>query len=387
MLLNLYSETLEKSPIFIVDDEPVNLKLIDRILKSEGYCELTTIQNSFQVVEEYKKNRPNLIMLDINMPGLNGFDVLEELKRIENTVLPPIVFLTAQNAHGYRTKAFESGVLDFISKPFNRVELLSRVKNLLALEAAHLELRSRNVSLESAVAMRTADLRKTQLQVVQKLGRAAEFRDNETGAHLLRMSNISALIAKEYGFSEEETTNILYASPMHDVGKIAIPDHILLKPGNFEPHEWEIMKTHTTLGYEILSGDDSTLLRLASEIALYHHEKWDGSGYPAGLAKENIPISCRIVAMADVFDALMSERPYKKAWELQDAHDFINDHSNINFDPKIVKIFNKLFPQINEIRNQYHDKEVEPESESKFENNIQPLTRIVNNEKFTSVSK
>ncbi|PCJ40807.1 MAG: two-component system response regulator [SAR86 cluster bacterium] len=359
MLLNLYSESLKDSQIFIVDDEPVNLKLIERILKTEGYTALTTITEPHRVVEEFLNVRPQLIMLDINMPGLNGFEVIQQLQNIDNVELPPIVFLTAQNDHSYRTKAFECGVLDFICKPFNRLELLSRVKNLLALESAHHELSARNNSLEAAVEKRTEDLRKTQVQVVQKLGRAAEFRDNETGAHLLRMSNISALIAKHFNFNDEEVQNILYASPMHDVGKIAIPDHILLKPGKFEPEEWEIMKTHTTLGYDILNSDESALLRLASEIALYHHEKWNGTGYPYQLAEEYIPISCRIVAVADVFDALTSKRPYKKAWSVQDAHEFINEQSNQHFDPKIIKIFNKVFPQIIEIRDRYLDEDTE----------------------------
>lgn len=367
MLENLYSEKFETSPIFVVDDELVNLKLIERILQAQGYTAITTINNPNCVLAEYRKNRPDLILLDINMPGLNGFDVLDQLKRINATVLPPIVFISAQNAHEFRTKAFESGVLDFINKPFNRLELVSRVKNLLALESARQELSRRNDSLEAAVEMRTAALRKTQLQVVQKLGRAAEYRDNDTGAHLLRMSNISALIAANHGFSEEAVRNLLYASPMHDVGKIAIPDHILLKPGKFNIEEWGIMKNHTTLGWEILSADDSVLLQLASEIALSHHEKFDGSGYPNGLSGENIPISCRVVAVADVFDALVSQRPYKQAWSLQDAQELINSEANQHFDPQIVRVFNKHFARIVEIRNSYRDKEVRTSRELRSE--------------------
>lgn len=382
MLENIISEKLKHAPIFVVDDEPVNLQLIDRILKTDGFTSLTTIQTPYDVVEQYQKNRPHLILLDINMPGMDGFEVLKQLKALDD-VLPPIVFLTAQNAHEYRTKAFENGVLDFISKPFNRIELLSRVKNLLALESAHQELSQRNISLETAVAMRTADLHKTQLQVVQRLGRAAEFRDNETGAHLSRMSNISALIAKNIGFSEQETENILNASPMHDVGKIAIPDKILLKPGKFEPDEWKIMKTHTTLGHEILSGGDSALLQLASEIALSHHEKWDGSGYPHGLIGKNIPISCRVVAVADVFDALVSERPYKKAWTLDDAQSLINSESGKHFEPQMVAQFNILFPQIMEIRNRFQDDKPNDE----WEPEVNLLQREVEQEKTKPLLK
>lgn len=352
---SLFTPELKHSPIFVVDDEPVNLKLIERILESGGFEDVYTIQNPEDVLPRYLEMRPNLILLDINMPRLDGFGVLEKLKEETEGRLPPIVFLTAQNDSEFRVKAFENGVMDFISKPFNRLELVSRVKNLLALENAHRELANRNNSLETIVNMRTEALRRTQLQVVQKLGRAAEYRDNETGAHILRMSNISALLARALGFNEDYVQDILHASPMHDVGKIAIPDSILLKPGKFTPPEWEVMKTHTTLGYQILSGADSKLLDLASEIALYHHEKWDGSGYPKALQGDSIPISCRIVAAADVFDALLSHRPYKQPWSLDDALAYMNAQNGMHFDPQIIDIFNHLKDQIVEIRARYQD--------------------------------
>jgi putative two-component system response regulator len=355
MMQTLYTPELKNAPIFVVDDEPVNLKLIERILESGGFEDVHVIQNSEAVLGLYQELRPSLILLDINMPRLDGFGVLEQLKEQTEGRLPPIVFLTAQTDTEYRIKAFENGVLDFISKPFNRLELISRVKNLLALEKAHRELANRNNSLEAIVNVRTEALRRTQLQVVQKLGRAAEYRDNETGAHILRMSNISALLARQLGFNDEYVQDILHASPMHDVGKIAIPDSILLKPGKFTPDEWEIMKTHTTLGYRILSGADSKLLNLASEIALYHHEKWDGSGYPDGLKGDAIPVSCRIVAAADVFDALLSHRPYKQPWALDDAMNYMNAQNGLHFDPQIIDIFNANLAQIVEIRSRYQD--------------------------------
>jgi putative two-component system response regulator len=345
----------QAAPIFVVDDEPVNLKLIERILKNEGFSNIYSIQNPKDVARMFVANRPDLILLDINMPGLDGFGVLDSLKQQSTGKLPPIVFLTAQSAAEFRVKAFESGVLDFISKPFNRLELLSRAKNLLALEHAHQELTRKKDSLEDMVKIRTEELRKTQLQVVQKLGRAAEYRDNETGAHVLRMSNISAFLAANLGFSDDYVQDLLHASPMHDVGKIAIPDKILLKPGKFTPEEWEIMKTHTTMGYEILHSEDSRLLTMASEIALSHHEKWDGTGYPHALAGEAIPISCRIVAVADVFDALVSIRPYKKAWLLAEAQDFMNTQTSIHFDPQVMDIFNRRLDDIVAIREKFND--------------------------------
>ena len=382
MLPKSYSDDLKQSPIFVVDDEPVNLKLIERILNADGYFNLTMIQDSHQVTSEYIKKRPHLILLDINMPMLDGFGVLDQLNALNDTLLPPIVFLTAQNAHEYRIKAFESGVMDFISKPFNRVELLSRVKNLLALECAHQALADRNNNLENMVELRTSALKTTQLEVIQRLGRAAEYRDNETGGHILRMSHISALLAKHLNFSESETQTILHASPMHDVGKIAIPDHILLKPGKFEPHEWKVMQEHTTLGAEILSGGDSELLNLASSIALSHHEKWDGSGYPHNLEGEGIPIECRIVAIADVFDALVSERPYKKAWTVDDAQNLINEQSGKHFEPKIVDVFNKTLPQSIEIRNRYQDEDEEQESSNALD--IQPVKSESSNDQLNA---
>jgi putative two-component system response regulator len=357
MMPHLYTPEIRKAPIFVVDDEPVNLKLIERILESGGFEEVHSIQNSEEVLDRFHERRPNLILLDINMPRLDGFGVLEQLKEQTSGRLPPVVFLTAQNDSEYRVKAFENGVLDFIGKPFNRLELISRVKNLLALESAHRELANRNNSLETIVNLRTEALRRTQLQVVQKLGRAAEYRDNETGAHILRMSNISALLARKLGFEDDHVQDILHASPMHDVGKIAIPDSILLKPGSFTPEEWEIMKSHTTLGYQILSGADSKLLNLASEIALYHHEKWDGTGYPDGLQGENIPISCRIVAAADVFDALLSHRPYKQPWTLDEALAHMHAQKGRHFDPLVIDAFIELKDEIVEIRSRYQDPE------------------------------
>lgn len=351
----LSKEGLNDSPIFIVDDEPVNLKLLERILSSEGYTDITCIESSSKVLEKYRARRPSLILLDINMPVMNGFGVVEMLKNESRIKLPPVVFITAQDSHESRVKAFEQGVLDYISKPFNRVELLSRVKNLLALESAYQKLENRNQSLEEMVNHRTRELWESKLEVIQKLGRAAEYRDNETGAHILRMSNTSALLARTMGMDEEFSLRLLYASPMHDIGKIAIPDHILLKPGKFEPDEWEIMKTHTTLGAEILQGGSSELLRMAGEISLSHHEKWDGGGYPYGLAGADIPVSCRLVAVADVFDALASDRPYKKAWDVNEARQYIIDQSGKHFDPEVVKAFTSVFPKILEIRNRYQD--------------------------------
>jgi putative two-component system response regulator len=355
MQLSQQNTELKSSPIFVVDDEPVNLKLIERVLGTEGYKSVHSIQNPQDVAKRFHEQRPNLILLDINMPKMNGFEVLDSLKQAAGESLPPVIFLTAEMAADNRTRAFEKGVLDFISKPFNRQELLARVRNLLSLELAHQELTLKKNNLEAIVGHRTEALRRSQLEVVQVLGKAAEYRDNETGAHIMRMSNIAAHLARVLGHPDDYVNQMLNASPMHDVGKIAIPDHILLKPGKFTPEEWEIMKTHTQMGYEILKSKDSAILNLASEIALHHHEKWDGSGYPHGLSGHNIPFSCRIVAVSDTFDALLSLRPYKKPWELEDAKAYMFAESGRQFDPDVICAFKDALPEIIRIRDSFKD--------------------------------
>ncbi|MEQ1659604.1 MAG: response regulator, partial [Hylemonella sp.] len=292
--------------ILVVDDEPANLKLLDRMLSTQGYEALVLISDPREVMAQYQAARPDLILLDINMPHLDGYQVMEQLKALNDPLLPPIVILTAQHGKDYLLRALASGARDFIGKPFDRNELLMRVRNLLDAQLAHRLLHNQKGVLEEMVQARTRELHHTRLQVVQRLGKAAEYRDEETGNHILRMSHICALLAKEIGWDDAQCDLILNASPMHDIGKIGIPDAILLKPGKFEPHEWEIMKTHASIGARLLEGDDSSLMRMAREIALTHHEKWDGSGYPNGLAGEAIPMAGRIAALADVFDALTS---------------------------------------------------------------------------------
>jgi putative two-component system response regulator len=287
------------------------------------------------------------------MPHLDGYEVMEQIKALNNAYMPPIIVLTAQHGRDYLIKALSLGALDFVGKPFDRTELLMRVSNLLNVHIAHQVLNNQKELLEIMVRERTEDLNESRLQIVRRLGRAAEYRDNETGLHIIRMSQISALLARALGWSTYESELMLHASPMHDIGKIGIPDAILLKPGKFEPAEWEIMKTHANIGHEILNDDKSDLLKLASEIALNHHEKWDGTGYPSGLKGNEIPQSGRIVAVADVFDALVSSRPYKKAWPLEDAVSYIVKNVGLHFDPRVVEQFQLNLAQIIEIKDKY----------------------------------
>lgn len=343
--------------IFIVDDEPVNLTLLDRMLRGQNYEDLVLIQDPREVITAFEKRKPDLILLDVNMPYMDGYQVMEQLTSLDEPLLPPIIVLTAQHTNEYLVKALNSGARDFIRKPFDRNELLMRVRNLLDAHLAHRMLHDHKNTLEQLIEERTAELHRTQFQVVQRLGMAAEYRDEETGNHVLRMSHICALLAKEMGWSEAQCELILNASPMHDIGKIGIPDAILLKPGSFEPDEWEIMKTHAEIGARLLSGDSSELLIMAKEIALTHHEKWDGSGYPRGLSGENIPLAGRIAALADVFDALTSERPYKEAWSIERSVGFIKENSGKHFDPELVELFVKLLPEVLAIKETFEDVE------------------------------
>ncbi len=311
------------------------------------------IQDSRQVLDRYREARPDVILLDINMPHLDGYQVMEQLKALNDPLLPPILILTAQQGRDHLLKTLASGARDFVSKPFDRIELLMRVRNLLDAQLAHRMMHDQTAMLEDMVRVRTKALSETRLQVVRRLGRAAEYRDNETGLHIIRMSQYSALLAKSLGWSAESCELMLHASPMHDIGKIGIPDAILLKPGKLDASEWEIMKTHTTIGAKLLEDDESDLLQLASEIAISHHEKWDGTGYPKGLFSTAIPQSGCIVAVADVFDALTSVRPYKEAWLVEDAVDYMQNNADTHFDPEVVAHFMKCLPEILDIRSRH----------------------------------
>ena len=344
------SALLDQARIFIIDDEAANLKLMSKLLARPDVRQLVLIQDPRDVLIHYMEARPDLILLDINMPHLDGYQVMAQLKALDDPLLPPIVIMTAQHGQEHLLKALASGARDFIGKPFDRTELLMRVRNLLDAQLAHKMVHDQRAALEQMVRARTEALHQSRLEVVLRLGRAAEYRDNETGLHIIRMSQYCALLAKSLGWSDKDCALMLHASPMHDIGKIGIPDAILLKPGKLEAQEWRIMQTHVTIGAAILQDSDSDLLQLARLIAQSHHEKWDGSGYPEGLAGAAIPQAGRIVALADVFDALTSARPYKKAWPLADAIAFIENQAGIHFDPQVVTHFQRCLPQILAIR-------------------------------------
>lgn len=351
---------IDQARILVVDDTPVNLRILASLLSSQGYEELVLIQDSREVLDRYREMRPDLILLDIFMPHLDGYHVMEQLNALNDPLLPPIIIISAQGEREFRLKALSSGARDFVSNPFDRDELLMRVRNLLDVHLAHRLLHDQKAVLEDMVRIRTEALNQSRLEVVRRLGRAAELKDGDTGLHIVRVSKISALLARHHGWSMSDCELMLHASPMHDVGKIGIPDAILLKPGKLDSHEWEIMKTHTTLGAEILQDAENDFLSLAGVIALSHHEKWDGSGYPNGLAGSDIPEAGRIVAVADVFDALISPRPYKDAWPEEKAIAYIQDNSGVHFDPVVAANFRKCLPEILAINESHKEEAHEP---------------------------
>lgn len=349
----------QNATILIVDDQMTNIMLLESILQSAGYTHLYSIQDPTQVVPLFKQLHPDLICLDIRMPELNGFQVMGQLKVIYRNAYLPILVLTSEEDRGTRLRALESGAKDCLHKPFDKIEVLMRIRNLLEASLLNKAMSRQNETLEETVKIRTRELKETQFDVVHRLARAAEYRDNETGGHIVRMSHYATILGRACGMSEEECDILFHATPMHDVGKLGIPDRILLKPGKLTPDEFDIMKQHTVIGANLLTGSQSAVLQMGEVIALTHHEKWDGSGYPNCLSGENIPLIGRICAIADVFDALSSKRCYKDPWPLEKTLHEIHSLSGIHFDPHLVSLFDELLPVLVDIRRTHGDVEVQ----------------------------
>jgi len=311
--------------ILIVDDEPLNLKVLKQVLQDD--YRLSFAKNGMDALELVKKEKPRLILLDVMMPGMTGFEVCKQLKDDPDTQTIPVIFVTALADEADESQGFKTGGVDYINKPISPAIVRARVKTHLSL--IHID-----------------ELKSTHLELIQRLGRAAEFKDNETGMHVIRMSHVSGRIALEMGMDAGFAEQLVHAAPMHDIGKIGIPDQVLLKPGKLDEEELATMRTHPQLGADILDKSTSPLIKLAYTVALYHHEKWDGTGYPYGLKGEEIPIEARIVAIADVFDALLSKRPYKEAWPIDKVVEEIKSQSNRHFDPAVVEALLNCLPDL-----------------------------------------
>ena len=343
-------ERILQSRLLIIDDQEANVLLLEKILQGNGYKNTLSTTDPKLSLDLYKSFQPDLVLLDLHMPEMDGFEVMKQITEEEGDIdYAPILVLTADVTHPAKIRALQSGAKDFLTKPFDTLEVVTRIRNILEVRMLYKDLRSQNEILEEKVRERTRELRETRLEIIHRLGRAAEYRDQGTGLHLLRISQFSGCLAKSIGLPVYQCDMILSASPMHDIGKIGIPDRILLKPGKLDPDEWEIMRKHPTIGAELLAGHESSLMQAAAQIALTHHEKWDGSGYPNSLKREDIPLEGRIVALCDVFDALLSERPYKKSWKWEDAVREIDGCSGEAFDPYLVEKFHRALPDMKEI--------------------------------------
>ncbi|MFU6379150.1 two-component system response regulator [Metapseudomonas otitidis] len=315
--------------LLLVDDEPTNLQVLRHILQDD--YRLLFAKDGPKALELAGRERPALVLLDVMMPGMTGHEVCQQLKNDPATREIPVIFVTALADTEDEAKGFEVGAVDYITKPVSPAIVKARVRTHLSL-------------------VRMDELKRTRLEIVQRLGLAAEYKDNETGLHVIRMSHYSRILARALGWSEADCDDLLNAAPMHDVGKIGIPDAVLRKPGKLDADEWAVMRQHVSIGANIIGEHPSGLLRMAQRIALTHHEKWDGSGYPNGLAGEDIPIEGRIVAIADVFDALTSERPYKQAWPVEEAVAFLREQSGQHFDPDLVELFIQQLPAVLEVK-------------------------------------
>lgn len=315
--------------ILVVDDQSSNLEVLRGIL-CDSYV-LAFAKSGEQALEAAKRHCPDLILLDIMMPGMDGYEVCRRLKADPGLSYVPVIFVTALGETGDEALGFAVGGVDYITKPVSAAVVRARIRTHIALI--------------------------DQSTVLDRLGVAGEFKDNETGAHVRRMGRYAEILAGRLGWNVEACHAIGHAAPMHDIGKIAIPDHILLKPGELGADEWTVMRTHPQCGADIIGANGSALMRMAGRIALGHHEKWDGSGYPHGLAGKDIPLEARIVAVADVYDALMSRRPYKEAWSLEAAVAHIREQSGRHFDPDLVPLFLDSIADFGDVRAALPDSE------------------------------
>jgi putative two-component system response regulator len=341
--------------VVIVDDNPVNLKLMESLVKRAGDYTPLVFQDSAEGLDWCLNNIPDLLIVDYMMPPPDGLEFIKRFRERAINADIPVLMITADHEKETRYAALDTGANDFLTKPIDNAEFRARMRNMLALRRSQKSLADRATWLAEKVAEATEEILDREHEMITRLSRAAEFRDPETGAHIQRMSNYSRLIAEQLGLSDEDQALILRAAPMHDVGKIAIPDHILLKPGRLDDEELVIMRTHAEKGYEILKDSKCSLLDTAALIAMTHHEKWDGTGYPRGLSGEDIPMFGRIVAVADVFDALTTERPYKKAWEVERATQFLKDGMDNHFDSRVVQAFLDRLEDALIIRDSFQD--------------------------------
>ena len=341
------SKTEDKERILIVDDTPDNIDLLVGVLQDD-YEMMAAINGERALKVARSAAKPDMILLDIMMPGMDGYEVCRQLKADPATSDIPVIFITARTEVADETRGFALGAVDYITKPISPSIVRARVHT-------HLTLHDQRRAMGREVRERTRELQETRLEIIRHLARAAEFKDQDTGAHIIRMSHYSRILGQAYGGNEEWVDCLFNAAPMHDVGKIGIPDSILLKPAKLDPVEWEEMKRHTFYGGEIIGKSTLPLLSMARGIALSHHERWDGTGYPLGLKGDDIPLEGRIVALGDVFDALTSVRPYKPAWTLEETLAEMRKGRGFHFDPALFDLFEQVLPEFLVVRAEFGD--------------------------------
>lgn len=327
---------MPKGPLLIVDDESENLAVMRQILSSD--YPLVFARNGTEALAAVVKHHPALILMDVQMPEMDGYAACRKLKANPDTESIPVIFITALSEVGHEATGFAVGAVDYITKPVSPPIVKARVRTHLSL-------------------VRTTQLEQSYHDAISMLGEAGHYNDSDTGVHIWRMASYAAALAQAYGWENEQCKQLELAAPMHDTGKIGIPDAILRKPAKLNAEEWEIMKTHARIGFDILTKSNAPLFRLAAEVALRHHEKWDGSGYPDGLTGLAIPESARIVALADVFDALTMKRPYKEAWPIERVMQTIHESSGKHFEPQLVALFESILPEILRIKAEWDSRE------------------------------
>ncbi|MFY1709805.1 HD domain-containing phosphohydrolase [Tritonibacter scottomollicae] len=325
--------------IGVVDDQRITLDLVSAILRKDGWDDVEVFSEPHKALSAIRLRQFDLLLIDYQMPGMDGLQLMSALRAVAEYAHVPMVMVTTTEERETRLSAIRAGATDFVNKPFDPEELKIRVRNLLALRKARVELEERAANLSCEVTKATETILRREEELICRLARAIEYRDGGTGEHISRVARNSKIIAEHLGADSDFCKTLYLAAPLHDVGKIGVPDSILNKPGNLSDQERTIIDHHTTFGAHILEGGESKLIQMACEIALTHHEKWDGSGYGQGLAGDDIPLAGRIVALADVVDALLTKRPYKEPWSFDDVCTFVHEQSEKHFDPDCVFAF------------------------------------------------
>jgi putative two-component system response regulator len=341
--------------VLMVDDGATNLKVYQKIFERIPDVSCKPYQSPEEALKWCERNEVDLVLVDFNMPDVDGHQFIERFRKMRGKEMVPVIMITANQDKDVRHRALELGANDFLNKPADPVEFIARARNLLVLRDAQKKLSDRSTWLAGEVRKATAELADRERETIFQLLRIAEFRDSDTANHIVRIGHLAALLGETIGLKAGDVELLRLAAPMHDIGKVAIPDNILLKPGKLTPEEWVVMKSHAKAGYEILKDSKSKMLRAGAEIALTHHEKYNGSGYPNALKGDGIPLSGRITALVDVFDALTSVRPYKPAWPTSKAQERIQEDAGTHFDPKLVEALFTVMPEVNAIKVRFAD--------------------------------